>query len=413
MARDGSGQKTFFEQATFFEWQNSKFADHGSDPQSCAQCHMPNTFLHDGAESKPLAYKIANIEDNTFPAVDHRAPDDKITLETRKDYRRHLLLGINIFALEMFKQFRTELGIYAPDPKNGIINPDPMLRQSLNTEDEVDNAIDQGTNLIAKTRTADVKVLSVIRTNSGFEADAQVINKAGHNFPSGVGFRRAFLNFQVLDGDKNVVWASGNVAPEGSQLLGGLKGVIIDGQGMALATEVFTPSQQRFQTHYWAANPITREDQVQIYEELVTNPEGLLTTSFIALNNKVKDNRLQPQGWSADGPEAAETGPVGTCVSIDSPAGPKKLCDPNYANGSGSSIVRYRVPLSDRTRRATSVRATLYYQTIPPYYQLQRATDATGVDTQRLVRFVGNLDVNKTPIEKWVLPIGSDEAPVM
>jgi hypothetical protein len=30
-------------------------------------------------------------------------------------------------------------------------------------------------------------------------------------------------------------------------------------------------------------NPITPEDQVQIYEELAVNPEGFLTTSFIAL----------------------------------------------------------------------------------------------------------------------------------
>ncbi len=413
LAKNGIDQKTFIEQATFFEWQNSKFADNGATPESCQQCHMPNTFLHDGVLSQPLAYKIANIEDNTFPPVDFRAPDEKITLKTRNDYRRHLLLGINVFALEMFKQFRTELGLYAPNPEDGVINPDPMLRQSLNTEDGVDNAIDQSTNLIAKTRTADIKILSVIRTNTGLQADVQVINKAGHSFPSGVGFRRAFLNFQVLDTDKNVVWGSGNVAPEGSRILGGLKGVIVDGEGRPLPTEVFTRSQQHFQAHYWAANPITQENQVQIYEELVTNPEGFLTTSFIALNNKVKDNRLQPQGWSPDGPEAEETGPVGTCVSIASLAGPKKVCDPDYMNGSGSSVVRYRVPLTDRTKGSAAVRVTLYYQTVPPYFQLQRATDATGVDTRRLVRFVRNLRVSDTPVNRWVLPIGSDEAPVM
>lgn len=393
---DGWQQKTFDEQTTFLEWQNSRFADNGPIPESCQHCHMPSTFLHDGVESRPLAYKMANIEDKTFPAVDHRAPDDKLTLQTRSDYRRHLLLGINVFALEMFKQFRTELGLYTPDPKHGIANPDPMM----------DTAIDQGTDLIAKTKTADVKILSVIRKRNAWQVDVQVVNKAGHSFPSGVGFRRAFLNFQMLGEEGRVVWASGNVASNGSNPLGGLKGVIVDESGNPLPTEIFTPSQQRFEPHYWAKNPIIRQDQAQIYEELVTNPEGYLTTSFIALDKKVKDNRLQPQGWSTNGPSAEETGPVGTCVKVEH----RTVCDPDYANGSGSNVVRYLVPLTNRTASARTVRATLYYQTIPPYYQLQRATDATGTDTQRLVRFVTHLQTGGTPIDRWVLPISSDEA---
>jgi hypothetical protein len=124
-------QKTFAEQATFLEWLNSEFADNGSHPQSCQDCHMTQTYVHDGVTSS-LNYKIANIEDNTFPAVDFRAPSKDITLTSRNDYHRHTLLGINVFALEMFKQFRPELGLYESDP---------MLRTSLNTAKSVDTAI--------------------------------------------------------------------------------------------------------------------------------------------------------------------------------------------------------------------------------------------------------------------------------
>ncbi len=73
-------------------------------------------------------------------------------------------------------------------------------------------------------------------------------------------------------------------------------------------------------------------------------------------------------------------------------------------------MVRYLVPITKRTARAEKMLATLYYQTIPPYYQLQRATDATGVDTQRLVRFVQKLNVSRTPVDEWVLKIAGDEA---
>jgi hypothetical protein len=58
----------------------------------------------------------------------------------------------------------------------------------------------------------------------------------------------------------------------------------VDGSGtQSLLTETFTPTQQGFQGHHWEKNPITPEDHVQIYEELAVNPEGFLTTSFIAL----------------------------------------------------------------------------------------------------------------------------------
>ncbi len=383
-------QKTFTEQATFYEWLNSAFADNGSKPQSCQDCHMPKVFVHDGVSSR-LNYKIANIEDNTFPPVDHRAPDKDITLTSRNDYHRHTLLGINVFALEMFKQFRPELGLYETDP---------MLRTSLNTENSVNTAIDMSANSIAKTKTAEVKIISVAKLNGQLQIDVSVTNNAGHSFPSGVGFRRAFLDLRVMDGSQ-VAWASGDVTPQG---------LIVDGSGQSLVTETFTPTQQRFQGHHWEKNPITREDQVQIYEELAVNPEGFLPTSFIALDHKVKDNRLQPQGWSSKGPFAEETGPVGTCVT-------STVCDPGYQNGSGSNVVRYLVPLSACrnaacVNAATTVLAILYYQTIPHYYLEQRATDATGIDPDRLVRFTRDLKVAKTPVENWVLPIATGESAI-
>jgi len=386
-------QKTFVEQATFLEWLNSEFADNGSHPQSCQDCHMPQTYVHDGVTS-PLNYKIANIEDNTFPAVAFRAPNNDITLTSRNDYHRHTLLGINVFALEMFKQFRAELGLYESNP---------MLRMSLNTAKSVDTAIDMSANSIAKTMTANVKIVDITKLSDRLQIDVRVTNNAGHSFPSGVGFRRAFLNLQVIDGNQEA-WGSGDISA---------KGVIVDEHGVPLPTESFTRSQQHFQSHFWAKNPISREDQVQIYEELAVNPEGFLTTSFIALDHKVKDNRLQPRGWSASGPFADETGPTDTCVEGASPP----ECDPDYQNGSGSNLVRYEVPLSACrggacVSKATNIRATLYYQTIPHYYLEQRATDATGIDTERLVRFTRDLKVDGTPVDRWVLPIAGDEAPM-
>ncbi|MGH8863204.1 MAG: hypothetical protein ACREVZ_00915 [Burkholderiales bacterium] len=58
---------------------------------------------------------------------------------------------------------------------------------------------------------------------------------------------------------------------------------------------------------------------MQIYEELVSDPDGEITTSFFALTQHVKEIRLLPKGRRTDGPSADKTGP---------------LSDPDYGDGS-------------------------------------------------------------------------------
>lgn len=68
------------EQSTYLEWQNSIYQNERepiqpAHVQTCQTCHMPHTY-----EGQALHFKIANIEDNHYPAVPHRAPDAQITL---------------------------------------------------------------------------------------------------------------------------------------------------------------------------------------------------------------------------------------------------------------------------------------------------------------------------------------------
>ncbi len=362
--------KVDYEQTTFLEWQNSKFSN-----TACQTCHMRTNY-----DRQPLRFKIANIEDNTFPAIPEtgpstRLPDNDLILEERTRYPRHDLLGINLFAMEMFDQFRTDLGLYKFNPDL----PNPYYKELFGQRTAVANAIAQ-----AQSETAQVSILSADKSAGMLNAEVKVQNLTGHDFPSGVSFRRAFVNFQVLDTHGTVLWASGNTNSAG---------VIVDTAGKPLMTEFFGPAQQTFQPHFWGGNPITNDHQVQIYEELVADPQGLLTTSFLSLDHKVKDNRLQPEGMSPTGPNFDLTAPVGVGG------------DPNYMDESGTSVVRYEIPVSDR---AAMVRATLYYQSIPPYYLQQRATEGQGPDTERLVSFARKLDVNRyQEIRDWKLEIAT------
>jgi len=365
--------KTDFEQTTYLEWQNSSFVN-----QPCQSCHMPDNFK--GAK---LEFQVANIEDSTFPRIPEigiqtSLPADELILQNRTFYARHQLLGINLFALEMFDQFRTDLGLYQQD---GLLPPD-LASTVFGQKNAVEGAVIQ-----AQTTTAAVTFDSATKNGGQLLADVRVQNLAGHNLPSGVSFRRAFLDLQVLDGSGNVLWESGGTNADG---------VITNTAGNPLPTEFFSPSQQTFQPHFWTGNPITSDQQVEIYEEMVLDPQGQLTTSFLSLDDKVKDNRIQPQGRSSSGPNADITAAVGTGA------------DPSYQGACGCSVVRYQLPLTGGLTSAAQVRATLYYQSIPPYYLRQRAEDAHGPDTARLVKFTNELDVNKyTEISNWKLKITS------
>src|SRR5690606_6696290 len=90
-----------------------------------------------------------------------------------------------------------------------------------------------------------------------------------------------------------VIWASGRTNGAG---------VIVDGNNQPLVTE-FLPNANQFQPHY---QTITREDEVQIYEELNLNALNEFTTSFVHRVQSPKDNRLLPQGWRAASEFASE-----------------------------------------------------------------------------------------------------------
>ncbi|HEV7734032.1 MAG TPA: cytochrome P460 family protein [Candidatus Binatia bacterium] len=362
---------TAHEQTTYLEWVNSVFSEPGT-LKSCQDCHMPGNF---DDPSKPLAFRIANIQDDRYPYFENAAPDADVTLPVRDGYARHLLVGINLFVMEMFQQFADLLGVIPVDG-NIATSENPAMSLLL--------AQDQAAR-IATQETATVELRSLRRvrrsgkTPAHLEVAVRVTNKAGHRFPSGVGFRRAFVEVVVEDKRGRVLWGSGRTNP---------LGVIVDRDGNALATEF---SRTEWEPHH---DVITDERQVQIFEDRHLDDQGNLTTSFLALKQQVKDNRLEPMGWSVTKQFAEETKPVGTS-------------DPSYFDGSGTDDVLYQIPLRF-VRRAALVRAVIHYQAIPPYYLRDRFVTAQGPETQRLFYIASRLDLEGEPTEGWTLTVASD-----
>jgi hypothetical protein len=416
---DGKPDQFHLEQATYLEWLNSQYQTEfspGPNARSCQDCHMPGGYANkkNNVNISQIDSVIADIQDESFPMSENRASEDKVFVRYRTGvvakgeagFARHQMQGLNIFLIEMFNQFMQ------PDPSNsfyndilGVRKSDYMSTLNNDLDNAVANIVQQAENETATVEVSDPKIVS-----KNLVADVTVSNKAGHKLPSGVGFRRAFIEFAVIDksgGKEKTVWASGRT----NEL-----GFIVDNAGNILDSEYVGTSGERgksWQPHYYAPDhAITSSKQVQIYEELVKDATGNFTTSFLRIDEDFKDNRLLPVGWKPEGPSPSLSGRY---LKITYPKG-EAASDPSYKNGSGTSVVRYQVPLSElrgvEVSRLT-VKATLYYQAIPPYYLMQRFEQAPTADgTRRLYYLTANLKVKGTPIENWKLYIASDYAPV-
>jgi hypothetical protein len=378
------------EQSTFVEWLNSSFAQREKDGRqsvgfkSCQDCHMPAGFesLDGKTNIKQVTTKIATIQDADYPQADNRAPDEEIRLYPRANYKRHEHIGLNAFLLEMFNQFPDVLG---------VAKQDYMTSDTTGNRMAIENMVRQ-----AETATVDLNVQVKSLQGNQLTVDVSVRNKTGHRFPSGVAFRRAFLEFVVMDGEK-VVWSSGRTNSVG---------VIVGPDGQPLKTE-FLPDANSYQPHYQVIN---RQDQVQIYEELVQNASNAFSTSFVHRVHTIKDNRLLPKGWR-DSKVFEAMGDV--LYQFVEATDPHVSGDPDYmdqgADFPGMDNLQYVATLPDGVQTSNlSVRVSMYYQATPPYYLYQRFSAApNGVGTQRLYYLTSHLNLKGTPIENWKLPLVS------
>jgi hypothetical protein len=172
---------------------------------------------------------------------------------------------------------------------------------------------------------------------------------------------------------------------------------LIDDQGKPLVTEF---SKTTWQPHW---RIIDRSTAAQIYEVRTKDLQGQLTTSFLALANQVKDNRLMPGGWNPNGPYASWTKPVAVPTSGDT----------GYYDGRGSDRVTYRIPRTISKQVAT-LNAVLNYQSIPPYYLRDRfEIGGNNPSTAQLRALVENVDYSSTAAKGWKVSIAKASMPVV
>jgi len=179
------------------------------------------------------------------------------------------------------------------------------------------------------TRAARVEIRNVEVISSTLRADVFVQNLTGHKLPTAYPSRRAWLHFTVTDRNGNTVFDSGALNRDGS---------IVGNDNDA--------DPARYEPHY---REIISADQVEIYEPILKDSQGHVTTGLLAATGYLKDNRLLPTGFDKSTAEK-DIAVIGDAADA-----------PNFP--AGSDQVRYSIPLGSAAG-PFHVTVDLWYQPI-------------------------------------------------
>ncbi|WPB75292.1 hypothetical protein KYC5002_40650 [Archangium violaceum] len=225
-----------------------------------------------------------------------------------------------------------------------------------------------------------VSVATPTESGGMLSVPVTVTSNVGHKFPSGAGFRRAFLQFEVLGASGNVLWASGQ-----PNALGVICNGVCKPDDSALLASEFTTDPSNLQPNHQV---ITRQDQAQIYELRAVDDYNLLTSLELQQFREVKDNRLLPEGWVSPAQRKADemllglnlkqlaslTEPLSTVLGANDTS---VSGDPDFntSPAKGTDHITYQVKLSE-VSGWKSIRVRMNYQTIPPSYLNARFRDS-------------------------------------
>jgi hypothetical protein len=227
----------------------------------------------------------------------------------RAGLARHEFLGGNFYVLRLLNRYRAELGVTAPSH-------------------ELESAARRTVEHLAS-EAARVAIDSVGVTAGRLVADVVVRNLTGHKLPTAYPSRRAWLHVTVRDRTGAVVFESGRVGPSG-----------------AIVGNENDSDPAAYEPHH---REITRADEVQVYESVMVDPRGAVTTGLLSAVRYAKDNRLLPAGFDKRS-AAADIAVLGGAAD-----------DADFADG--ADRVRYAVPVSPGAG-PFRVEAALLYQPI-------------------------------------------------
>ena len=322
--------------------------EHVTSSALCASCHT--VFTHavrpEGGRGPQFSEQATYLEwqasaysgdggescqDCHMPEVADEVPVTRVLGRTRPNVSRHVFRGGNFFMLHMLNRYRDELGVVAL--------PQELELAAVRTADHL------------RTATASVEIGQPVVREGRLEADVTVRNRTGHKFPTAYPSRRAWLRVAVTDGTGRRIFESGAFSADGS-----VTGDDHDADGT------------RYEPHH---TEIDSPGQVQVYQAVMVDGSGGVTTGLMSAEEWVKDNRLLPDGFDPVRADA-RVRPAGAATS-----------DEDFA--AGADRVRYSAAV-DPAAGPFTVEAELWFQPIG-YRWAENLAAYDAPETRRFVRY--------------------------
>jgi hypothetical protein len=196
--------------------------------------------------------------------------------------------------------------------------------------------------------TAELTLSTPTLTAGTLAFDVEIRNLTGHKLPTGYPSRRLWLHVTLKNDRGERVFESGAFSNSGA----------IEGNDN-------DADARRFEPHY---DEISAPDQVQIYESILGDVNGGVTTGLLSATQYLKDNRLLPRGFDKT------TAPAEIDVFGHAKA------DADFLGG--GDRVRYRIPIA--VSGPLTIGVELRYQTIAYRW----AHNLEGYDAPEPKRFV-------------------------
>jgi hypothetical protein len=175
----------------------------------------------------------------------------------RNGMHRHEFIGGNFFMQRILNGHHDDLGVSALAP-------------------ELSAAADR-TSIFLQTQSARISIRDLQTTATGLSMDVLVENLTGHKLPTAYPSRRAWLHVIVHDSNGRAVFESGALNRDGS---------IVGNDNDA--------DPLRFEPYY---REINTSEQVQIFEPILKDAQGKVTTGLLSAVGYLKDSRILPTGF--------------------------------------------------------------------------------------------------------------------
>jgi hypothetical protein len=322
-------------------------SQHIASSEMCASCHTLYTPYLDatGAVAGEFPEQVPYLEwfysdyrrsascaDCHMPEAQGGVDIASSSTSPRSPFSRHIFAGANPYILTMLQTFGEELGVTAGT-------------------DHFQESIDASLDLL-DSETADVALENLELNGARLSGQVVVENLAGHKFPTAYPSRRAWLHITIHDADGLLVFESGAALADGS-----IEGNDNDAD----------PAQ--FEPHYRA---IVGPNQVQIYEAILKDSEGAVTTSVMRAAGFLKDNRLLADGFQKSAPYQD--------IAVRGEA----RDDPDFLGGGDRVLLD--VALSGTRRVPYAVTVEILFQPVG-YRWIENLRQAEGAEVEAFLRY--------------------------